>query len=128
MQKEGDWKPHNVKALEQNLALVFKAGDIHKLNKPSYTFIIDHMGFIAHYDLSGFQCEYAELDEFRERLQTSEYSKLPDYNLDWANRYEGDRDFNKWYGPAYCKSVAEGIRGIIAVARQPKQAALPILA
>ncbi|GAI31283.1 unnamed protein product, partial [marine sediment metagenome] len=74
MQKEGDWKPHNVKALEQNLALVFKAGDIHKLNKPSYTFIIDHMGFIAHYDLIGFQCAYAELDEFRERLQTSEYS------------------------------------------------------
>ncbi len=128
MQKEGEWKPYNVKALEQNVALVFKTGDIGKLNKPTYTFIIGHMSFIAHYSLSGFQCEYADLDEFRERLQTSEYSKLLDYNLDWANRYEGDRDFNKWYGPAYCTSVAEGIRGIITIARQPQQAALPILA
>lgn len=127
MQKQGEWKPYNVKALEQNVALVFKTGDIGKLNKPTYTFIIGHMGFIAHYDLIGFQCEYADLDEFRERLQTSEYSKRLDYNLDWANRYEGDRDFNKWYGPAYCKSVTEGIRHIIAVARnQHKQAALPI--
>lgn len=128
MQKAGEWKPHNVKALEQNVALVFKTGDIGKLNKPTYTFIIDHMSFIAHYDLGGFQWEYADLDEFKERLQTSEYSKLLDHNLDWANRYEGDRDFNKWYGPAYCKSVAEGIRGIITIARQPQQAALPILA
>ncbi len=128
MQKEGEWKPCNVNALEQNVALVFKTGDIGKLNKPTYTFIIDHMGFIAHYNLIGFQCEYADLDEFREKLQTGEYSKLLDYNLNWADKYEGDRDFNKWYGPAYCKSVAEGIRSIIAIARQPKQATLPILA
>ena len=126
MQKEGAWKPHNVKALAQNVALVFRTGDIGRLNKPTYTFITLHMGFIAHYNLSGFQCEYSDLDEFRERLQTSEYSKLPDYNLDWADRYEGDRDFNKWYGPAYCKSVAEGIRQIIAVASQPEQLSLPI--
>jgi hypothetical protein len=85
------------------------------------------MGFIAHYDLIGFQWRYANLDEFRERLQTSEYSKLLDYNLNWADKYEADRDFNKWYGAAYCKSVAEGIRHIIAVARnERKQAILPI--
>jgi len=109
------------------MALVFRTGDIDKLNKYTYTFIIDHMGFIAHYDLIGFQCTYADLDEFREKLQTSEYSNRPDYNLDWADRYEGDRDFIKWYGSAYCKSVAEGIKHIIAVARnQHKQEALPI--
>ena len=126
MQNEGAWKPHNVKALAQNVSLVFRTGDIDRLNKPTYTFIIDHMGFIAHYDLSGFQCTYADLEEFRERLQTSEYSQRPDYNLDWAHSYEGDRDFKKWYGSAYCKSVAEGIRQIIAVARQPEQPSLPI--
>ena len=85
------------------------------------------MGFIAHYDVFGFQCVYAGLDLFREKLQTSEYSDRLDYNLDWADRYEGDRDFNKWYGPAYCRSVAEGIRAIIAVTRnQLQQPALPI--
>ena len=127
MQKQGQWKPYNVRALERNVALVFKTGDIGKLNKPTYTFIIHHMGFIAHYNLSGFQWEYANLDKFRERLLTSEYSSSLDYNLEWADRYEGDRDFNKWYGSAYCKSVAEGIRGIIAVARsQPKQPTLPM--
>jgi len=127
MQKEGEWKPYNVRVLERNIALVFRTGDIGKLNKYTYTFIISHMGFIAHYSLSGFQGRYADLDEFRERLQTSEYSQRLNYNLDWADRYEGDRDFNKWYGPAYCKSVAEGIKHIIAVARsQLKQPALPI--
>jgi len=127
MQKEGEWKAYNVRALEQNVALVFRTGDMQRLNKPTYTFIIDNMGFIAHYDLIGFQCVYADLDEFRERLQTSEYSENLDYNLDWAGRYEGDRDFNKWYGPAYCRSVAEGIRHIITVARsQLRQTALPI--
>ncbi|MEA3442503.1 MAG: hypothetical protein U9R04_03315 [Chloroflexota bacterium] len=127
MQKQGEWKPYNVRFLQRNMALVFRTGDIRKLNKYTYTFIIDHMGFIAHYDLIGFQCTYADLNEFREKLQTSEYSNRLDYNLDWADRYEGDRDFIKWYGSAYCKSVAEGIKHIIAVARnQHKQEALPI--
>ena len=114
------WKPYNVDALERNVALVFRTGDIQKLNKPTYRFIINHMGFIAHYNLNGFQCEYADLEEFRERLQTSEYSTRLDYNLNWADKYEGDRDFNKWYGPAYCKSVAEGIRHIISSSARGK--------
>ncbi|GAI87589.1 unnamed protein product, partial [marine sediment metagenome] len=43
MQKEGEWKAYNVRALEQNVALVFRTGDIQRLNKPTYTFIINHM-------------------------------------------------------------------------------------
>ena len=51
-------------------------------------------------------------------LQTSEYSEDDlDSNLKWADKYEVDRDFNKWYGAAYCKSVADGIRRIVSVAR-----------
>lgn len=125
MPEKGNWKPHNVPALERNIALVFKTGDIGKLNKPTYNFIIQQMHFIAHYDLDGFQCTYSDLDEFREKLQTSEYSEDPDYNLKWADKYEADRDFNNWYGPAYCKSVAEGIRRIVSAARtQPEHLAL----
>jgi len=128
MEKDGKWKPYNVKPLEQNVALVFRSGDIQRLNKQTYTFIINHMGFIAHYDLVGFQCAYADLNEFRERLQTSEYSRRLDYNLKWADQYEGDQEFNKWYGSAYCQSVANGIRRIIAAAKnQLRQSALAIL-
>ena len=127
MQKQGEWKPHNVRAIEQNISLVFRTGDISKLNNPTYKFILNDMGFIAHYDLSGFQNTYADLDKFRARLQTSEYSCDADYNLKWADSYEHDRDFNKWYGKAYCKSVADGIRRIVAIARtQSRQASLSI--
>ena len=125
--EEGKWKPYNVDALERTICQVFQKGDIRLLTKATYNFITSNMGFIAHYDLQGFQCEYADLDLFREKLQTSEYSEDPDYNLRWADRCEFDRDFVKWYGEAYCKSEAEGIRHIVAVARnQGEQLSLPI--
>ncbi len=125
--EEGKWKPYNVDYLERNIRQVFQEGDIRLLTKATYNFITQNMGFIAHYDLQGFQCEYADLDLFREKLQTSEYSEDPDYNLRWADRCEFDRDFLKWYGEAYCKSEAEGIRRIVAVARnQGEQLSLPI--
>lgn len=117
-QEKGNWRPYNVRALEQNIRQVFQTGDIGKLNKPTYQFITGSMGFIAHYNLGGFQCSYADIGLFRTMLQTSEYSSDPEYNLRWALKYEGDRDFNKWYGPAYCKSVAAGIRAIVAAARE----------
>ena len=127
MPKDGNWKPYNVDYLERNIREVFKTGDIHKLTKETYHFITLHMGFIAHYDLQGFQCEYADLDLFRRMLQTSEYSRDPDYNLQWADKQETDRDFLKWYGYPYCRSVAEGIRRIVEAAReQPEQRPLPI--
>jgi len=127
LQKDGHWKPYNFDYMERNIARVFRTEDIKELNKYTYNFIILHMGFIAHYSLYGFQDCYQDLDEFRLNLQTSEYSRDPDYNQRWANRYKGDRDFIKWYGQAYCSSVSEGIRQIIAVAKATsQQASLPI--
>ncbi len=126
-QERGNWKPHNVKALGANAALVFRTGDIRRLNKVTYNFIILEMGFIAHYDLAGFKDAYRDLTMFREMLQTSEYSRDPDYNLRQATRYEHDRDFIKWYGERYCRSVAEGIRAIVAATRrQSKQQSLSL--
>jgi len=125
--KDGNWEPYNVDYLERNIRQVFRTGDIGKLTKGTYQFITLHMGFIAHYDLYGFQCAYADLELFREMLQRSEYSHDPDYNLNMADREETDRDFIKWYGYPYCHSVAEGIRRIVKVAQeQPEQRALPI--
>ena len=127
MPKDGNWKPYNVDYLERNIREVFRIGDIGKLTKGTYHFITLHMGFIAHYSLYGFMDRYADLDEFRFNLQTSEYSRDPDYNLKHADREEADSDFNKWYGSAYCLSVAEGIRRIVKAAReQPEQRPLPI--
>ena len=126
----GKWPPYNVEALDQNIARVFFEENIRKLNKPTYQFIIAHMGFIAHYDLRGFQGEYQDLDHFRYTLQTSEYSGDLNYNLQQAQRFENDRDFNKWYGAAYCASVAAGIRRIVehACARVARQTKMPIKA
>ena len=116
-QEDGNWKPYNVQAIVSSVARVLQTGDIENLTKPVYDFIIGHMGFIAHYSLDGFQCEYRNPDEFRKTLQTSEYSRDPNHNSRWADRYESDLDFNKWYGAAYCRSVSETIRGIIKAAR-----------
>lgn len=117
-QEAGKWKPYNVKAIVNNVALVFKNRNINKLNNPAYNFIIQHMGFIAHYSLQGFQDSYADLEDFARKLQTSEYSDDHGYNLREADRRERDGDFQKWYGPVYNKSVAEAIRGIVEVARK----------
>ena len=117
MPEKGKRPPYNVTALESNVSLVFRAGDIGKLNKPTYDFIILYMGFIAHYGLSGFQDAYSDLERFALSLQTSEYSRDPDYNLNLAERYERDEYFTREYGGAYYRSVAEGIRRIVAVAR-----------
>ena len=125
-QEKGNWKPYNVAHLERNITEVFRSGDIGKLSDTTYQFIILEMHFIAHYDLHGFRCVYADLDNFREMLQTGEHSRDLNYNLKWADQYEGDRQFNQWYGAAYCRSVANGIRRIVAAARnQGMQPALP---
>ena len=127
----GKWPPYNVEALDQNIARVFFEENIGKLNKPTYEFIISHMGFIAHYDLRGFQGEYQDLDHFRTMLQTGEGSGdlNYNYNLQQAQRFENDRDFDKWYGQAYCHSVADGIRRIVkqARARTVRQTKMPIM-
>ena len=116
-QESGNWKPYNVKAIVDNVALVMRTGDIHRLNKPAYDFINQQMGFIAHYDLGGFRSVYEDIDEFREKLQTSEHSRDTNYNDLWAIKCENDPQFIEWYGAAYCKSKADAIRGILAVAR-----------
>ena len=120
-QESGNWKPHNVKLLEANAALVFKTGDIRKLNGVTYKFITLQMHFIAHYDIHGFQSAYRDIELFAKMLQTSEYSEHLDYNLNWATKYEHDPSFIKWYGEPYCQSVGQGIRAIVAAARQQSE-------
>ncbi len=119
----GKWPAYNVNYIVRNVQSVFRNGNIRMLNKGAYDFIILHMGFIAHYSLGGFQQAYGgNLADFAKALQTSEYSQDVNYNLKQASRQETDRDFDKWYGEARNKSIAEAIRGIVAVARSYYQA------
>lgn len=105
MQEHGNWKPCNSKAIINNIELVFKTGDITKLNNPTYNFINLLGGFIAHYNLNGFQCYYKDLREFAKDLLNA--------TQEWdCKREETDMDFIKWYGTAYCSSKAQAMRGI----------------
>lgn len=114
MSTQANWAPYNVKALVRNVERVFKTASIEQLNMPTYQFITLHMGFIAHYNLPGFQDYYRDLRDFCQKLQTSEYSTDRDYNVKQSVRYEHRQD----YGEAYNQSIAQAIRGIVAVARQ----------
>lgn len=120
-QEKGNWQPYNVKAIVKNIEQIFKNGDIKYLKHPAYEFIHQHMGFIAHYDLYGFQSEYADLRKLVIFLQTSEYARNKDYNLTWADSVEQDRQFEEWYGKLYNQSKADAIRGIVEVARKYEQ-------
>ena len=112
--EKGKCPVHNVSAIVSNVKLVFKSGDINKLNGTAYRFIITHMGFIAHYDLYGFRDTYQDLNQFAKALQTSEYSESYDYNPRRADEVGAQTDE---YGPGYNKSVSDTIRGIIAIAQ-----------
>lgn len=113
----GNWPPYNVKAIEQNIRLVLRTGDIRKLNGKTYHVISQHMGFIAHYSLAGFGDEYQDIEEFRRKLQTSEMSRDYNHTTLQAVREETDSDFNTWYGPAYQRSKAAAMKAIIRAAR-----------
>lgn len=98
-------KPYNVKAILNNLNLVFKTGDINKLNKQTYGVLHLMSGFIAHYNLMGFQDHYEDLRELVKDIKNSF-----DYNC--PNRVVTDPYFAEHYGPEYPKSKADIYNGM----------------
>lgn len=115
MNEAGNWKALNSKAIINNIELIFKSNDITKLNKPTYNFVMNLGGFIAHYDLYGFQANYEDLRQFA--------SDLLDACTENDANYKLDSDFIKWYGKAYCQSEADAINGIReVVTKYQKQA------
>jgi hypothetical protein len=112
-----NWPPYNVKAIVNNVKLVFKTRDINKLNGTAYRFITLYHGFIAHYDLGGFRNTYQGLlTQLAKNLLTSEgYSSDMNYNYKAARQHL----LGHWAdqgGMAYQKSVGDAMLGIIAVA------------
>lgn len=86
--------PHNSKAILANIGLVMRTGDITKLNKPTYKFISLMSGFIAHYDLYGFQSYYEDVSQLITDIHESVGSYIPDYEYSVNN-----------YGQPYADSV-----------------------
>lgn len=117
-QTRGQWKPLNTKSIIASVERVFKTGDISKLTKVAYNHIIQHMSFIAHYDVNGFRAEYESPVRFAQMLLTSEYSLNPDHNWRQRDRYVQDKFFADNYGLPYCQSVADANRGVLIAARK----------
>jgi len=106
-----------VRRISKNVRQVFKHSDIRRLNKEAYNLIILHMGFIAHYNLYGFQDEYANVHEFARTLLTSEYSRDPRDTTNRAARIEEQYKHEEGK-EVYGKRTAQTIRAIILAARQ----------
>ncbi len=111
------WKPYNVKAIVNNVKLVFRTGDIEKLNGTAYRFIILYMGFIAHYDIYGFKAAYSKRPGLlaRNLLMSEGYSNDLNYNYKAARQHLEGR-WREQGGMIYQKSVGETMLGILAAA------------
>lgn len=106
------------RAIAKNVEDVARKKDIKVLSKDAYEFIILKMGFIAHFNLFGFHDSYEDLRDFFLKLQTGEYSREIDHNLEQANRQEKDLFFKKNYGEENQKNTAWLMREIVHIARK----------
>lgn len=108
--KTMDLKPYNVKSVLNNVEKVLKNQDINLLSKTSYHFLYLMSGFIAHYDLAGFQHSYSDLRNLIGDIERA----LPS-EKDVAVRDVEDPK-NNGYGKPYCVSkleIVEGLKPII---------------
>ncbi len=73
-----------------NIRKVVTTGDSRNLTKQAYNFLCLASGFIAHYDLYGFQAEYAETTKLAADILNNKA------NNQWGNFREGE-DFYDYY-------------------------------
>lgn len=77
-----------VQLIVSSFRKVFKTGDIEHLTKPAYNFIYLASGFIAHYNLYGFQDEYRNVDDLKRAIIANVVSNQ------WTNFHPGERDYD----------------------------------
>lgn len=61
----------NVSGITKSIENVLKTGDIEKLTKAAYDFVMNIEGFIAHYDHNGFKATYSNVEDLRSQLLES---------------------------------------------------------
>lgn len=94
----------NVKGIEKSIESIFKTGDMVKLTKDAYKFVMGESGFIAHYNHNGFIAEYQnDIDRFRR--------KLHDAAADWK-RYKTDSCFAESDQKDYYAQKSELLRNL----------------
>jgi len=118
MEEKGKWTFPEAKArgIIRSVEAVFRTGDIDRLTKAAYEFIILHHGFIAHYNIGGFKATYdGRIDEFAKNLIYGEggiHAYHEKGNFNEAYRQEHDSNFNEWYGAEYCKATGRTMLAI----------------
>lgn len=84
-----------VKRIINNVVTVIKSGDIEKLSKRSYNFLMSCSGFIAHYNVYGFRNYYENTNELRlDILNNQRYNQYNNFIVGEQNAeyYHQKRD------------------------------------
>jgi hypothetical protein len=76
------WDTLNAKTISNNIKKILDTGDITKMTNPTYKFIRDISGFIAHFDIQGFQHEYQNVEKLRNDLNKSRDLQRPNYYIE----------------------------------------------
>jgi len=69
-------------AIIKNIDIVLKTRDIEKLSNTAYEFVRNISGFIAHYDINGFKCEYSNVDDLERGIRESIDTREPNRYID----------------------------------------------
>jgi hypothetical protein len=110
------FKPYNSSYIAKNLESVYKSGDITKLSKASYNFLYLMSGFIAHYNLYGFQDHYQDLRDLSQDILNS-------MDINDPEREIRDPWFAGQYGVEYCQSKVDTLKAIKEVVLKYKDQA-----
>ena len=109
------WEKVNTKAIIRCLTRVFETGDINQLNEPTYKFVMNLSGFMAHYDLFRFRDTYHDLRNLIAHLEAS-------LDIQNPNRYFTDKFFqSKPESADYYKSKTATLRAIRPLMAQYKE-------
>lgn len=100
MRDTSKFKPYNVKAITTSFRRVFEGCNIEDLSKEAYIFCTLYLGFIAHYDHSGFKATYEhDLVTFCKEVGSKNSEET-------IARYQTKRFIDE-YGKPYCDSIKE---------------------
>lgn len=79
-----------------NIKKVVLSQNSRNLTKQAYNFVMQASGFIAHYDLYGFQAEYSDTNELAVAILNNKSSNQ------WNNFSPSDRDYDYMMAKKLC--------------------------
>ncbi len=102
--EKGQWPAVNVKSVLASVERVFKTRDSSRLTKVAYNRLYLLGGFIAHYDLGGFQHAYSNTSQLARDILSAYEVNNPDHYMQEC--------FVRDYGQAYCQSEHDLARNL----------------